>query len=182
MASVFVSRVDTLVDSMLEEKLRKAGAKSKNLEALKGKAAVANAKMVYDAFSELASSERFRSLADRGAHVQRPLWGSTGTKNPAYSDLLYVETLVGPDTVNTVPPQTYAAILDHLEVSRTIDANLDQSRHVLEEVRSSGIDLDRVMVKLEEDGVAAFEKSFDGLYQNLRTRRDALLGEKVPQS
>jgi len=180
-ASVFVSRVDTLVDGMLEEKIRTAGPAGERLKTLLGSAAVANAKMVYAAFGELAAGERFSALSARRARVQRPLWGSTGTKNPSYSDLLYVQTLVGPDTVNTVPPQTYAAILDHLQPRRTVDADMEEARRVLEEIRGAGIDLGRVMTKLEEDGVAAFEKSFDGLYQNLRDRRDALLKESVPQ-
>jgi transaldolase len=174
-ASVFVSRVDTLVDPMLEQKARTSGAAGKRLEALKGTAAVANAKMVYAAFQELSGSARFGALAARGARLQRPLWGSTGTKNPAYSDLLYVQTLVGPETVNTVPPQTYRAILDHLQPSRTVDQDMAHARGVLAEITAAGIDLDSVMTKLEEDGVAAFERSFDGLYQNLRSRRDALL-------
>jgi len=180
-ASVFVSRVDTLVDGMLEKKIQALGPQGERLKTLLGGAAVANAKMIYAAFQELAAGERFGRLSARGARVQRPLWGSTGTKNPSYSDLLYVQTLVGPDTVNTVPPQTYAAILDHLQPSRTVDAHMEEARWMLEEVRAAGIDLDRVMAKLEEDGVAAFEKSFDGLYENLRDRRDALLRETIPQ-
>jgi len=162
-ASVFVSRVDTLVDGMLDN------------DALKGKAAVANTRMVYAAFRELAESDRFRALAEQGARVQRPLWGSTGTKNPAYSDLLYVETLVGPDTVNTVPPQTYGAILDHLQPSRTIDVDVDEARRVLDDLRNAGIDLDAVMRKLEADGVTAFVQSFDGLSERLQVRRKNLL-------
>jgi transaldolase len=175
-ASVFVSRLDTLVDSELDEKIHRGEGDPTTLEGLKGKAAVANAKMVYAAFQELAITERFRALAARGARLQRPLWGSTGTKNPAYSDLLYVETLVGPDTVNTVPPQTLRAILDHLRPSRTVDQTMEESRRLLAALRSAGIDLDAATAKLEEDGVAAFEKSFDGLAAHLRTRRDALAG------
>jgi len=177
-ASVFVSRVDTLVDTMLEESV-KGGATQ--VQKLRGQAAVANAKMVYAAFQELAASKRFGALEAHGARLQRPLWGSTGTKNPAYSDLLYVQTLVGPHTVNTVPPQTYRAILDHLHPERTVDTDLGVARRLLEEVGAAGIDLGKVMTKLEEDGVAAFERSFDGLYEKLRTKRDAMLRESVPQ-
>jgi len=177
-ASVFVSRVDTLVDAMLEERIKGGATQAGKL---RGQAAVANAKMVYAAFQELAAGKRFSSLGAHGADLQRPLWGSTGTKNPAYSDLLYVQTLVGPHTVNTVPPQTYRAILDHLRPERTVDADLEEARRVLKEVGAAGVDLAKVMEKLEQDGVAAFERSFDGLYDKLRTKRDAMLGESVPQ-
>jgi transaldolase len=163
-ASVFVSRIDTLVDDLLQEKGdRFAGAA--------GKAAVANTKMVYQAYKDIFSAEPFTALRAQGAAVQRPLWGSTGTKNPAYSDLLYVENLVGPDTVNTVPPGTYAAILDHLKPAATLEKDLDAAREVLHRVTDAGIDMHRVTAKLEIDGVAAFEKSFDGLERYLETKK-----------
>lgn len=164
-ASVFVSRIDTLVDDLLA---KKDGGRYKSLM---GKAAVANTKMVYQAFREIFDSPRFRALEARGARVQRPLWGSTGTKNPAYSDLLYVDTLIGQHTVNTVPPQTYAAILDHGTPALTVESDLDGARKVLADVATAGIDMAWVLQKLEDDGVAAFEKSFDGLYANLSRKR-----------
>ncbi|MGA9117352.1 MAG: transaldolase [Bacteroidota bacterium] len=167
-ASIFVSRVDTMVDEIL------LGSGSPACRALAGKAAVANARMVYGAFREIFGSPRFRALADRGARVQRPLWGSTGTKNPAYSDLLYVETLVGPDTVNTVPPQTYAAILDHGRAEMTVEAEPGGTRRVLDDLASCGVDLPGVLRKLEEDGVSAFEKSYDGLAANLDRKREQM--------
>ncbi len=172
-ASVFVSRIDTLVDDLLAKK------NDPSLKPLMGKAAVANTKFVYQAFKEIFNSRRFRALREKGASVQRPLWGSTGTKNPAYSDLLYVDTLIGPHTVNTVPPQTYAAILDHGTAALTIESDLDGARKVLDGVAAAGIDMRWVLQKLEEDGVAAFEKSFDGLYKNLTDKRNAFAGVEV---
>ncbi len=162
-ASVFVSRIDTLVDELLTKK----GAGSPLL----GKCAVANTKMVYQAFREIFGSARFKSLQGKGGTIQRPLWGSTGTKNPSYSDLLYVETLVGPHTVNTVPPATYDAILDHLSPALTLERDIDGARAILRDLGAAGIDIRQVTDKLEADGVAAFEKSFDGLYRNLEAKR-----------
>ncbi len=164
-ASVFVSRIDTLVDDMLK------GAPAAKAEPLKGKAAVANTKMVYQAFKEIFLSERFAALASKNAQVQRPLWGSTGTKNPVYGDLKYVEPLVGANTVNTVPPQTYAAILDHAKPRNAIEEGVHESKMQLEQLKDLGIDMRAVTKKLEEDGVAAFEKSFDGLSHFLEEKR-----------
>ncbi|MGA9120878.1 MAG: transaldolase [Bacteroidota bacterium] len=166
-ASVFVSRVDTLVDGML------AKLPAEKAAPLLGTAAVANTKMVYQAFKEIFLSERFASLAGKGAQVQRPLWGSTGTKNPAYSDLKYVEPLIGANTVNTVPPQTYAAILDHGTARAAIEDGFAEARQKLDMLKEAGIDMKWVTKKLEEEGVAAFEKSFDGLSQFLEEKRAA---------
>lgn len=171
-ASVFVSRIDTLVDDLLSKK-------GKGPE-LMGKAAVANTKMIYQAFKEVFGSPRFSTLATKGARVQRPLWGSTGTKNPAYDDLLYVNTLVGEHTVNTVPPQTYVAILDHGKSTMTVEEDLDGARKLLSRIAGAGVDMAWVLQKLEDDGVAAFEKSFDGLYSNLERKRDAFHTSSVP--
>ena len=175
-ASVFVSRIDTLVDDLL---IKKDPEKHKPLL---GKAAVANSKMVYQAFKQIFGSQRFASLKAKGAKVQRPLWGSTGTKNPAYSDLLYVDTLIGPDTVNTVPPQTYAAILHHGKPALTVEADLDGARKILSDLTAAGVDMHGVLQKLESDGVAAFEKSFDGLYRNLVLKREQFAEAGVPNS
>ncbi len=172
-ASVFVSRIDTLVDDLLSTK------NDPSVKSLMGKAAVANTKFVYQAFKEIFNAPRFTTLRSKGANVQRPLWGSTGTKNPAYSDLLYVDTLIGPHTVNTVPPQTYAAILDHGTAALTIESDLEGARKVLDDVAAAGIDMRWVLQKLENDGVAAFEKSFDGLYRNLTDKRNAFAGVEV---
>ncbi len=173
-ASVFVSRIDTLVDELLEKKGTPAA------KDLRGKVAVANTKMVYQAFVEIFKSERWEALRAKGARVQRPLWGSTGTKNPEYSDLLYVNTLIGPHTVNTVPPQTYSAILDHAKPELTVESNLDEARRILEGAEAQGVDMKWVLQKLEEDGVAAFEKSFDGLYANLSKKKKEILESSVP--
>ncbi len=170
-ASVFVSRVDTMVDGMLKKRI---DAGERQLSDLLGAAAVANAKMIYQAFKEIFSTPRWKALAARGAVVQRPLWGSTGTKNPAYSDLKYVETLIGAQTVNTVPPKTYAAILDHGKAEVTVERDLDAARRSLARLKEAGISMTQVTAKLEEEGVAAFEKSFDGLQEFLDKKRAAV--------
>ena len=172
-ASVFVSRIDTLVDDLLAKK------NDPSFRSIMGKAAVANTKFVYQAFKDIFSSKRWKALKAKGAAVQRPLWGSTGTKNPAYSDLLYVDTLIGKHTVNTVPPATYAAILDHGTPALTIERDMDDALNVLCEVARAGIDMRWVLQKLEDDGVAAFEKSFDGLYKNLTEKRNSFAGAEV---
>ena len=173
-ASVFVSRIDTLVDDLLAKK------DPDKTKPLMGKAAVANSKFVYKAFKEIFGSARFKALEAKGAKVQRPLWGSTGTKNPAYSDLLYIEPLIGQNTVNTVPPATYAAILDHCHPALTIESDLDGARKTLADIATAGIDMKWVLQKLEDDGVAAFEKSFDGLYANLSKKRGEFVESSMP--
>ncbi len=173
-ASVFVSRIDGLVDEMLDKK------GSPSARGLKGKAAVANTKLIYQAYKEIFQSPRCEALRKAGAKVQRPLWGSTSTKNPDYPDLLYVEPLVGPDTVNTVPPQTFLAILDHARPAIAIEQGLQESRQALASLATEGIDMKQVLRKLEEDGVAAFEKSFNGLYENLNRKRGELVDVSLP--
>jgi transaldolase/glucose-6-phosphate isomerase len=172
-ASVFVSRIDTLVDDLLSKK------DPEKAKPLMGKAAVANTKFIYQAFKEIFDSPRFAALKTKGAVVQRPLWGSTGTKNPAYNDLLYVDSLIGPHTVNTVPPSTYTAILDHGAPALTVESNLDGARKLLTDVGAAGIDMNWVLQKLEDDGVASFEKSFDGLYKNLVEKRQQFAKARV---
>lgn len=175
-ASLFVSRVDTLVDELLQKRIAATAdeAPASRLRALQGKAAVANARLVYQTFKEIFHGPRFAALRAKGARVQRPLWGSTGTKNPAYSDLLYVEPLVGPDTVNTVPPQTLDAIVDHLKPSLTIEQDGAGARATIDQLVREGIDMTWVMKKLEDDGVAAFARSFDALAANLQAKRGVL--------
>jgi transaldolase len=129
---------------------------------------------VYQAFREIFGSPRFDRLKQLGAMVQRPLWASTSTKNPAYPDLIYVEPLVGPQTVNTVPPVTYAAILDHAVPAARVENDLAGSAAVLRQLRDAGIDLPRAMKKLEDDGVASFAKSFENLVRTLEAKRMAL--------
>jgi transaldolase len=158
-ASFFVSRVDTAVDKQLPEG-----------SPLAGKAAVANAKLAYQGFLEIIAGDRWKALKARGARVQRPLWASTGTKNPAYSDVLYVDSLIGPMCVNTMPDQTIEAFLDHGTVARTVDADLDGARSVLKDLADAGISLDDVTRQLELDGVSAFGDSFDSLLGTIRDR------------
>ncbi|MCY0881083.1 MAG: transaldolase, partial [Firmicutes bacterium] len=166
-ASFFVSRLDTLVDRLIQEK---------NLNPdLSGKAAVANAKLAYALFQEQFQSERFARLKNKGARVQRPLWASTSTKNPAYPDLLYVDTLIGPDTVNTLPPQTISAVLDHVKVERTVDQDLDGQRAFIAELEKSGISMNSVTDQLLQEGVQSFIQSFTSLFDGIAAKRDQLL-------
>jgi len=164
-ASFFVSRVDTMLDPKLEQ----AGA-----AALKGKAAVANSKLVYKKYLELFGSKRFKALAGEGAQVQRVLWASTSVKNPNYPDLLYVDTLIGPETVNTVPPETYTAILDHAVVARTVDRDVEAAQQVVADLKAAGFDLNAVGEQLSVEGVDKFSKSFDGLLKVIEQKRAAL--------
>ncbi len=172
-ASVFVSRIDTLVDSMLDQKRKDASeaVEKSKFEALKGLAAVANTKIVYHAYTEKFSDERFTRLAGKGARVQRPLWGSTSTKNPDYDDLKYVTDLIGPDTVNTVPPNTYQAILEKAQLGNNLETGTDEAFQNIDKLQGAGIDIAYVMEKLEKDGVSAFENSFDGLYRKLEEKK-----------
>ena len=181
-ASVFVSRVDTLVDDLLNKKIATARdqKEAERFRGLLGQAAVANAKLVYRAFRRIFEGPRFTALRAKGASVQRPLWGSTGTKNPAYSDVKYVDTLIGAHTVNTTPPATYKAILDHTKPVLTIETDLPAAEQKLRDLASAGIDLSWVMQKLEDDGVTAFAKSFNDLYRSLEQKRAQILGSAVP--
>lgn len=167
-ASFFVSRVDT----MLDPKLEKAGA-----AALMGQAAVANSKLVYGKYLDIFGSARCKALAAEGAQMQRVLWASTSTKNPQYPDLLYVDTLIGPDTVNTVPPETYTAILDHSVVARTVDRDLAAAQQVTADLKALGFDLNEVGEQLSIEGVEKFSKSFDGLLTAIEEKRAALAGK-----
>lgn len=186
-ASFFVSRVDTMVDKLLEAKAAAAsGAEKERVLALRGKAGLANCKVVYQDFLEIFGSDAWKALAAKGANVQRPLWASTGTKNPAYSDLLYVENLVGKDTVNTMPEKTLDALLDHgRSVGDTVLDGVDEARRLLAELASLGIDVEASGETLQKDGVVLFEKSFDELMEVVEARRQAAFLEgartqKVP--
>jgi transaldolase/glucose-6-phosphate isomerase len=176
-ASFFVSRVDTAIDSDLEYRARHASSPDEKavLEGLLGKAAIANAKLAYQRFKEIFHGRRFSALAAQGAHAQRPLWASTGTKNPTYSDVLYVENLIGPETVNTVPPATYTAFRDHGKAALTLEEGLDECRAVNASLAELGIDLRAVTNKLQRDGLAAFVGSFDTLVESIESKRDALI-------
>ncbi|HSA56445.1 MAG TPA: transaldolase [Gemmatimonadaceae bacterium] len=176
-ASFFVSRVDTEVDRRLEALAAARGGDDAGepVLALRGKAAVANARRAYALFRERFSGARWDALARRGAMVQRPLWASTSTKNPAYRDVIYVEQLIGPHTVNTLPPATIDAFRDHGVVERTIDRDLDAAERHLAALSQLGIDLGSVTDKLLADGVAAFQKSFDALIAGLERKAAALV-------
>jgi transaldolase len=181
-ASFFVSRVDTEIDKRLDAlAATKSGAEPERVLALRGKAAIANAKLAYALFLEEFSSPRFAALRAEGARVQRPLWASTGVKNPAYRDTLYVEELVGPDTVNTMPPSLIDAFRDHGQVSRTVDRDLDGARRIIAELAAVGIDLDEVTDKLLREGLASFQKSFETLTAGLE-KKTATLGREMAPS
>lgn len=160
-ASFFISRTDSEVDRRLE------AIGTEEALALRGRAAVAQGQLAYELFRQRFSGPRWEALAARGARVQRPLWASTSTKNPDYPDTLYVDNLIGPDTVNTLPDTTLEAFLDHGTVARTVDADLDGARRTLEQVADAGVDLGDVARVLEEEGVGAFEKSFGELLEVL---------------
>jgi transaldolase len=173
-ASFFVSRVDTLVDRALDN------IGTPEAKGLRGKIAVANSKMVYKRFEEIFHGEGFVALRHRGARVQRPLWASTSTKNPAYPDVLYVENLIGRETVNTMPMETVRAFHDHGGVpGPTIKESLDEAAAALEQLKTLGIDLGAVAEKLQEDGVKAFADSFDQLMAALERKRSSLVGGVV---
>src|SRR5437764_4973109 len=176
-ASFFVSRVDTAVDKLLEQKIAAASdpAERQRLQNLLGKAAVANAKLAYQAFQRIFNEPEFEALRSQGAQVQRCLWASTGTKNPHYSDVLYVDNLIGPETVNTVPPATYTAIRDHGKVALTLEQGLGECRALFKQLRAGGIDIKEVTEKLQNDGLAAFVTSFDTLAESIESKRDAIL-------
>ena len=165
-ASVFVSRLDTAVDRALEE----IGEKS-----LQGKIAVANAKTVYARFKALFAGARWQRLARAGARVQRPLWASTGTKNPDYPDTLYVDSLIGPNTVNTLPPATLAAVRDHGAAAPTVEEGLDEARAQLARLADLGIDLDAITQELQDMGVKSFSDSFESLMATIEATRRELL-------
>jgi transaldolase len=173
-ASFFVSRVDTLIDAKLEAIAKQGGARGEKAKSLMGKAAVANSRLVYRRYEELFGGARFAPLAERGGRRQRVLWASTSTKNPAYPDTLYVDTLIGPGTVNTVPPETWEAILDHARVERTVDTGVEASARVLEDLASLGIDLASAGEQLSDEGVEKFAKSYQGLLGVIEDKRAKL--------
>jgi len=173
-ASFFVSRVDTLADKQLDAKLESGDGDADLIASLKGKVAIANAQLAYEKFEELFGSEAFKPLADAGAKVQRPLWASTGTKNAAYSDVLYVDTLIGPHTINTAPPKTIEAFLDHGTVKRTVDADYAAAHKVLEDLKSVGLDIDEITQQLEDEGIESFMSSYDDLLAGVEGKRSLI--------
>jgi transaldolase len=175
-ASFFVSRVDVLVDTLLEEKIKAVDntVERQKLQALQGKIAIANARLVYQEFKRLFDTPRFETLRRSGAHVQRPLWASTSTKNPAYRDVLYAEELIGPDTVDTMPLQTIENFHDHGRVRHSIEDNIQEAKAELAALEEVGIHYNQVTRQLQEEGVARFADSFHKLYTGIDNKRKVL--------
>ncbi len=178
-ASFFVSRVDTLVDKLLDQKLEAAeSATRQELEDLCGKAAVANAKIAYERFQSVCASERFGALKAQGARPQRPLWASTSTKNPKYPDTLYVDTLVGPDTVNTMPPQTIEAVRDHGHIEcGTVMKDVAEAHRLIERLQAKGIRMTDVTDQLTREGVKSFQDSQNELFDTIREKAERMVAE-----
>ncbi|CAN5727887.1 hypothetical protein BH11PSE6_BH11PSE6_17140 [soil metagenome] len=162
-ASFFVSRIDSKIDDKIDARLKDGDAESDALKAVRGKVAIANAKLAYAWYEEFVASDRWQALAAKGAMPQRLLWASTGTKNPDYPDTLYLDTLIGKDTVNTVPPKTLDAFRERGTAAATLTADVDGARHVLAEAERLGLDLGEVTDTLVEEGVTSFSKAFDDL-------------------
>ena len=172
-ASFFVSRVDTLVDQLLEDKIKATNdnAEQQRLKSLEGKAAIANARLVYQEFKHIFHTPRFETLKHSGAHVQRPLWASTSTKNPAYRDVLYAEELIGPNTVDTMPLETIENFRDHGKVRRSVEDNIQQAKDELEELEKVGIHYDQVTKQLQDEGVQKFADSFHELFKGIENKK-----------
>ncbi len=176
-ASFFVSRVDTKVDGLLAGMVDQGGTRADKAASLQGKAAIANAKLAYAYFEEVSGSPRFLALKAKGALAQRPLWASTGTKNKAYSDVIYVDELIGPNTVNTVPPATLAAFLDHGTVRPgSLQQNVDEAKQQMAELETLGVSIYTVTGELEREGVKLFADAFTALLGAIEASRKRVLG------
>ncbi|MBZ0284387.1 MAG: bifunctional transaldolase/phosoglucose isomerase [Anaerolineae bacterium] len=180
-ASFFLSRIDTMIDRMLENNIRSAQGRDLDRVAanreLLGKAAIANAKWAYKRFMDMFYGEAFEKLRAAGAQVQRPLWASTGTKNPAYPDTMYIDRLIGKDTVNTVPPATLKAFKDHGTAADTLTEDIDQVEHTMDKLAEVGIEMEQITNQLQVDGVALFVEAFENLLQQVEAKRDILQTE-----
>jgi transaldolase / glucose-6-phosphate isomerase len=183
-ASFFVSRIDTAADKELDERIDRANdpAEKARLAGLKGKVAIANAKLAYQRYLRLFAGPRWQALAAKGAKPQRLLWASTGTKNKAYSDVLYVEELIGPNTINTMPPATLDAFREHGKVADTLQGRVDEARAALDALARAGISLDAITSRLTEEGVRLFADSADKLLGAIAKKRTAVLGEEDRQA
>lgn len=171
-ASFFVSRIDTLVDSNIDERLKTAtGSDTQILESLRGKVAIANAKQAYRYYQNMIETPRWKALAAKGAQVQRLLWASTSTKNPKYRDVLYIEELIGPDTVNTIPPATMDAFRDHGVLRRTLDSDLASADKTMSDMEKAGISMKQVTGKLLDDAIRLFDDAFTQLHQVVEQKR-----------
>jgi transaldolase len=177
-ASFFLSRIDSNIDAQIDAKLKTTtdAAVAQKLEAIKGKVAIANAKIAYQEYKKIVESDRWKALAAKGARVQRLLWASTGTKNPNYSDVMYVDELVGPDTVNTLPPNTIEACADHCDVAPRVETGVAEAYALIELLKDPdvAIDLDAVMDDLLADGIEKFVQPFTSLMQSLEDKVNRL--------
>jgi len=172
-ASFFVSRIDTTIDKQIDARLKDGDAEAEALKAVRGKVAIANAKQAYAWYQDFIASDRWQALAAKGAQPQRLLWASTGVKDPAYPDTLYIDTLIGPDTVNTMPPKTMDAFRDHGTVAQTLTDDVEAARHVLAEADRLGLDLPGVTDSLVLEGVASFAGAFDDLLGAIAKKQPA---------
>src|SRR6185312_8263631 len=177
-ASFFVSRIDTQIDSAIDARIRAGEDPAGELAAIKGKVAIANAKVAYQRWLEMMKTPRWQAMTAAGARPQRLLWASTGTKNPDYSDVLYIEELIGPETVNTVPPKTMDAFRDHGRVRQTVTEGVDEAQAILSTVEQYGLDLNGVTTKLVADGVTQFADAADKLYGAVAKKRTQALGDR----
>ena len=178
-ASFFVSRIDVKIDKEIDDRVAKGDKDSAALKALRGKVAIANAKMAYEHWKDVTASARWKKLADAGAKPQRLLWASTGTKDKSFSDVLYVDGLIGPETVNTIPPATFDAFRDHGKVAPTLTQDIEGAKKVMAEAQRLGLDLDGVTKVLVDEGVASFADAFDDLLGSVAAKQAAFLGKKV---
>jgi len=171
-ASFFLSRIDSKIDDLLDAKIKTTtdAEEIAKLSAIKGKVAIANAKIAYQKYKEIYASDRWQALKAKGAKEQRLLWASTSTKNPTYSDVMYVDNLVGLNTVNTMPPETIAACIDHCDIENRIEMDIDAAYSVIEQVKAVGLNLDQIMVELQTEGVDKFVKPFASLMASLATK------------
>ncbi len=171
-ASFFLSRIDSKIDDLLDTKIKTTTdeAEIAKLSAIKGKVAIANAKIAYQKYKEIYASDRWQALKAKGAKEQRLLWASTSTKNPAYSDVMYVDNLVGANTVNTMPPETITACIDHCDIEDRIEMDIAAAYSVIEQVKAVGLNLDQIMMELQTEGVDKFVKPFASLMASLETK------------
>jgi transaldolase len=174
-ASFFLSRIDVLIDPKLEKIMASGGPQAIAAKTLRGEVAIASAKMAYFIYKRIFGSERFQSLAAKGANPQRVLWASTGTKNPDYSDVKYVEALIGPDTINTLPPETLDAYRDHGNPAPRLEEGLNQAAGILQRLPELGLDLNQVTQQLEDEGIEKFNTPYDSLMRTLEAKRRATL-------
>ena len=183
-ASFFVSRVDTLVDKLLEDKVNASSDTSvqQHLKSLEGKAAIANARLVYQEFKSIFGSPRFATLKQAGAYVQRPLWASTSTKNPAYRDVLYAEELIGPHTVDTMPLETIENFRDHGQVRYSIEDNIPEAHADLASLEEIGIHYHQVTQQLQDEGVQKFADSFHKLFEGIASKQKAIEAQQIKSS